>query len=121
MQKNIMIYKYCLTVDLLLQNCGAATVVSQNKPAGHVDVIDVFGVGLPKHRAYVVESVQAKRPSGLHIPQTGAQSNAIDGLLQTSAKSLHAVFDGQVKVGPFAVPFPPRRKKNNTNKFIRFN
>lgn len=96
---------YCLTVDLLLQNCGAATVISQNKPVGHVDEIDVFGVGAPKHREYVVESIHAKRLSGLHIPQLGAQSNAIDGLLQTSGKSLHAVFDGQVNVGPFAVPF----------------
>lgn len=42
---------FCLTIDLLLQNCGAATVISQNNPGGHVDVIDVFGVGAPKQRA----------------------------------------------------------------------
>lgn len=68
-------------------------------------MIDVFGVGAPKHRAYVVEFKQAKRPSGLHFPHSGAQSNAIVGLIQTSDVSLHAVFDGHVIVGPVDVPF----------------
>lgn len=79
-------------------------MISQKKPVGHVDVIDVFGVEVPKHRAYVVALIHAKRPSELHIPQAGAQSNAIIGLLQISAVSLHAVFDGHVNVDPLAVP-----------------
>lgn len=111
-----------LTIGRLLQNCGAATVISQNNPDAHVDVIDVFGVGAPKHRAYVVEFKQAKRPSGLHSSHAGAQSNEIVGLVHTSAMSLHAVFDGQAIVGPLATPYFSQKNKITTkaNKFMHF-
>lgn len=108
----------CLTIDLLLQNCGAATVTSQKSPGGHDDVIDVFGVGAPKHKAYVVEFKQANRPSGLHVPHTGAQSKEIVGLIQTSDVSLHAVFDGQVIVTPFAAPFFEQKQKRKQSIWI---
>lgn len=78
-------------------------------------MIDVFGVGAPKHKAYVVEFKQANRPSGLHVPHTGAQSNEIVGLIQTSDVSLHAVFDGQVIVTPFAAPIFSTETKSKTN------
>lgn len=111
-----------LTIDRLLQNCGAATVISQNSPVEHVDVIDVFGVGDPKQRAYVVEFRQAKRPSGLHVPHCGAQSNEIVGLVQTSGKSLHAVFDGQAIVAPLAVPYFSNKIRTTikANEFMHF-
>lgn len=62
-----------VTAELLLQNGGADTVISQYEPVEHVPIVEL-GVVLPKHRAYVVELMQANRPSKLHVPHVGAQS-----------------------------------------------
>lgn len=96
--------KMLITFALLLQNGGAGTVISQYWFGGQVLMIEL-GVVLPKHKAYVVELLHAKRLSKLHVPHDGGQSAGIvDGLPHISGELLQAVNDGQVYTAPDAAP-----------------
>lgn len=95
--------KLKFTVESVVQNGGAGTVISQNWFNGHVPIVEL-GVVPPKHNANDVEFMHANRPSRLHVPHIGVQSTATEGLVQMPAVLLHAVSDGHVNVIPYAIP-----------------
>lgn len=65
----------------MVQKAGGAAVISQTQPAGHLLMVFVETVYVPKQSPYVVESRQPNRLYLSQTPQLGGdgQSGVIDG------------------------------------------